>query len=66
MWKLEGTVSPAKIMSLFVLGGGLLTAVELESVSVALAAIFFATALYLGRKKLAQLMMKYGSTRQNN
>jgi len=56
--RLEGTITPAKIMCLIVFVGGCLVAIKLESANVAITAIGFSSAVYIGRKKIAQLMMK--------
>lgn len=56
--KLEGTVTPAKIMAVIIFIGGCYLAVELDSVKVALAAIAFSSGVYLGRKYLVKQMIK--------
>lgn len=64
--KLEGTITPAKIMSVIIFIGGCLVAIELDNANVALAAIGFSSAVYIGRKKIAQLMMKINGTSRNS
>lgn len=59
--RLEGTITPAKIMALIIFIGGCWIAIKLDNANVALSAIAFSSAVYIGRKYIAQKMMKNGT-----
>ena len=66
--KFEGTITPAKIMAVIVFFGGGYLALQLNSVQLGLAAIGFSSGVYLGRKWIAQQMIKAknGTTRKDS
>lgn len=57
-WKFEGTVSPAKIFAVLVLGAGIFLALKLESVELGALTLAGVLALYGVRKLLVKDMIK--------